>query len=151
MSSASPRWPRPSPRSTRRSPMTLLIISPDYASHLLPLATLGTAWRDRGERVVVATGPATAAIVESFGYERVNLQLGKGSNPGVIKAEDQPRGEDDALRGFFDATRRGMVETLTFQAEARLSDLMWEPVRQARAVQQIVDELKPDQIIVDHL
>ena len=131
--------------------MTLLIISPDYASHLLPLATLGTAWRDRGERVVVATGPATAAIVESFGYERVNLQLGKGSNPGVIKAEDQPKGEDDALRGFFDATRRGMVETLTFQAEARLSDLMWEPVRQARAVQQIVADLQPDQIIVDHL
>ncbi len=131
--------------------MTLLIISPDYASHLLPLATLGTAWRDRGERVVVATGPATAAIVESFGYERVNLQLGKGSNPGVIKAEDQPTGEDDALRGFFDATRRGMVETLSFQAEARLSDLMWEPVRQARAVQQIVAELQPDQIIVDHL
>ena len=131
--------------------MTLLIISPDYASHLLPLATLGTAWRDRGERVVVATGPATAAIVESFGYERVNLQLGKGSNPGVIKAEDQPAGEDDALRGFFDATRRGMVETLTFQAEARLSDLMWEPVRQARAVQQLVADLQPDQIIVDHL
>ena len=52
--------------------MTLLIISPDYASHLLPLATLGTAWRDAGERVVVATGPATAAIVESFGFERVN-------------------------------------------------------------------------------
>jgi zeaxanthin glucosyltransferase len=131
--------------------MTLLIISPDYASHLYPLATLGTAWRDRGERVVVATGPATAAIVESFGYERVNLQLGKGSNPGIIKAEDQPRGEDDALRGFFDATRRGMVETLLFQAEARLSDLMWEPARQARAVQQIVAELQPDAIIVDHL
>jgi len=131
--------------------VTLLIISPDYASHLLPLATLGTAWRDRGERVVVATGPATAAIVESFGYERVNLQLGKGSNPGVIKAEDQPKGEDDALRGFFDATRRGMIETLSFQAEARLSDLMWEPVRQARAVQQIITDLQPDQIIVDHL
>lgn len=131
--------------------MTLLIISPDYASHLLPLATLGTSWRDRGERVVVATGPATAAIVESFGYERVNLQLGKGSNPGVITAEEQPKGEDDALRGFFDATRRGMVETLSFQAEARLSDLMWEPVRQARAVLQIVADLQPDQIIVDHL
>ena len=56
--------------------MTLLIISPDYASHLLPLATLGTAWRDAGERVVVATGPATASIVESFGFERVSLQLG---------------------------------------------------------------------------
>ena len=97
--------------------MTLLIISPDYASHLLPLATLGTAWRDAGERVVVATGPATASIVESFGFERVNLQLGKGSNPGVIRAEDQPRGEDDALRGFFDATRQGMIATLAFQPE----------------------------------
>ena len=104
--------------------MTLLIICPDYASHLLPLATLGTAWHDAGHRVVVATGPATADIVESFGFERSNLALGKGSNPGVIRAEQQPTGEDDALRGFFDATRRGMVETLTFQAEARLSDLM---------------------------
>ena len=131
--------------------MTLLIISPDYASHLLPLATLGTAWRDAGHRVVVATGPATADIVESFGFERSNLALGKGSNPGVIRAEQQPTGEDDALRGFFDATRRGMVETLTFQAEARLSDLMWEPVRVAREVQAIVAEIQPDAIIVDHL
>jgi len=131
--------------------VTLLIICPDYASHLLPLATLGTAWRDAGERVVVATGPATADIVESFGFERINLQLGKGSNPGVIRAEQQPTGEDDALRGFFDATRRGMVETLAFQAEARLSDLMWEPVRVARAVQAVVAEIQPDAIIVDHL
>ena len=70
--------------------MTLLIISPDYASHLLPLAALATAWRDAGERVVVATGPATASIVDEFGYSRINLQLGRGSNPGVIRAEDQP-------------------------------------------------------------
>ena len=131
--------------------MTLLIISPDYASHLLPLATLGTAWRDAGHRVVVATGPATADIVESFGFERINLPLGKGSNPGVIRAEQQPTGEDDALRGFFDATRRGMVETLAFQAEARLSDLMWEPVRVAREVQAVVATIQPDAIIVDHL
>ena len=131
--------------------MTLLIISPDYASHLLPLATLGTAWRDAGERVVVATGPATASIVESFGFEREHLQLGKGSNPGVIRAEDQPKGEDDALRGFFAATRLGMIETLAFQARARLSDLMWEPVRAAREVLAIVERVKPDAVIVDHL
>lgn len=131
--------------------MTLLIICPDYASHLLPLATLGTAWRDAGQRVVVATGPATAPIVESFGFERVHLQLGKGSNPGVIRAEDQPKGEDDALRGFFDATRRGMIDTLAFQAEARLSDFMWEPVRVGREVLLVVESVAPDAIIVDHL
>ncbi len=131
--------------------MTLLIISPDYASHLLPLATLGTAWRDAGHRVVVATGPATAGIVASFGFERVELQLGRGSNAGVIRAEEQPTGEDESLRGFFAATRVGMVETLAYQAEERLTDLMWEPVRTAREVQRIVAEVAADQVIVDHL
>ena len=131
--------------------MTLLIISPDYASHLYPLAALGTGWLEAGERVVVATGPATSAIVESFGFEHSPLQLSRGSNPGVIRAEEQPEGEDEALRGFFSATRRGMIETLAFQAEARMDDLMWEPVKTARAVQAIIDELNPQTIIVDHL
>lgn len=131
--------------------MTLLIISPDYASHLLPLATLGTAWLERGERVVVATGPATASIVESFGFERIDLALARGSNPGVIRPEDQPEGEDDSLRGFFDATRVGMTATLAYQAGERLTDLMWRPVETARAVQRIVADLQPDHIVVDHL
>lgn len=131
--------------------MTLLVISPDYASHLYPLASLATAWRDAGERVVVATGPATDGIVNGFGYERADLRLGRGSNPGVIRAEQQPRGEDDALRGFFEATRRGAVETLTFQARARRDDLLWNPVETAREVMRTVDRVQPDDVIVDHL
>jgi zeaxanthin glucosyltransferase len=131
--------------------MTLLVISPDYASHLLPLATLATAWRDRGERVVVATGPATAGIVEEFGLERIDLRLGRGSNPGVIAADQQPVDEGESLRGFFAATREGAVPTLAYQAAERLTDLMWRPVEAARATQRIVDEVAPDQVIVDHL
>lgn len=131
--------------------MTLLVISPDYASHLLPLATLAGAWARDGRRVVVATGPATDAIVRGFGYERQHLQLGRGSNPGVIRAEEQPRGEDEALRGFFAATRRGAVETLAFQAAARGADLMWEPLAVAREVQRVVDRVRPDHVLVDHL
>ena len=131
--------------------MTLLVISPDYASHLYPLATLATAWRDAGERVVVATGPATDAIVRGFGYEREHLQLGRGSNPGVIRAEDQPAGEDDALRGFFDATRLGAVATLQFQARARRDDLLWNPIGVAREVLRVVDLVQPDHVVVDHL
>ena len=131
--------------------MTLLVVSPDYASHLYPLATIATAWRDAGERVVVATGPATDALVRGFGYEREHLQLGRGSNPGVIRAEEQPPGEDDALRGFFDATRRGAVEALTFQASARRDDLLWNPVGVGRAVQDVVDRVRPETVVVDHL
>ena len=131
--------------------MTLLVISPDYASHLYPLATLATAGQDAGERVVVATGPATDGIVRDFGFERVDLRLGRGSNPGVIRAEEQPKGEDDSLRGFFDATRRGAVETLAFQAAARGDDLLWDPVTVARDVQRIVGDVRPDHVVVDHL
>jgi zeaxanthin glucosyltransferase len=131
--------------------MTLLVISPDYASHLLPLATLATAWQARGERVVVASGPATADVVAGFGFERTDLRLGRGSNPGVIAAEDQPPDEGDSLRGFFEATRRGAVATLMYQASERLVDLMWEPAASARATQRIVEQVAPDHILVDHL
>jgi UDP:flavonoid glycosyltransferase YjiC (YdhE family) len=131
--------------------MTLLVISPDYASHLLPLATLATAWRDAGERVVVATGPATDPIVREFGLERHGLPLGRGSNARVIRAEDQPEEESDSLRGFFDATRRGMVPTLRYQAQERLTDLMWNPVDAGRRTLAAVEAVRPDVIIVDHL
>jgi zeaxanthin glucosyltransferase len=131
--------------------MTLLVISPDYASHLLPLATLATAWRDAGDRVVVASGPATASITAEFGFERTDLRLGRGSNPGVIRAENQVAGEDVALRGFFAATERGMVPTLMYQADARRADLLWDPVNTARRVLTVVDEVRPDHVIVDHL
>ncbi|MEO9092776.1 MAG: nucleotide disphospho-sugar-binding domain-containing protein, partial [Ornithinibacter sp.] len=77
--------------------------------------------------------------------------LGRGSNPGVIRAEDQPSGEDDALRGFFDATRRGAIATLEFQARARRDDLLWNPTGVARDVLEVVDRVRPDHIVVDHL
>jgi MGT family glycosyltransferase len=131
--------------------MTLLVISPDYASHLLPLATLATAWRDAGEEVVVATGPACDAIVSSFGFLRCDLRLGRGSNPGVIRPQDQVREEDAALRGFFAATAAGMVPALAYQARERRTDLLWEPVRTGRAVLDVVEAVAPDAVVVDHL
>lgn len=131
--------------------MTLLVITPDYASHLLPLATIATAWRDAGDDVVVATGPATEPIVHEFGLRRVDLPLGRGSNAGVMRPGEQPKDEAASLQGFFDATRRGMVPTLAYQARERLTDLMWDPVGRARRTLEIVDQVAPDAIVVDHL
>ncbi|MFC8682065.1 nucleotide disphospho-sugar-binding domain-containing protein [Microbacterium ureisolvens] len=131
--------------------MTLLVITPDYASHLLPLATLATAWRDAGERVVVATGLATAPIVADFGFDRVDLPLGRGANAGVMRTEEQDAAEAASLAGFFDATRHGMVPTLAYQARERLTDLMWRPEERAAATLDVVDRVRPDTILVDHL
>jgi UDP:flavonoid glycosyltransferase YjiC (YdhE family) len=131
--------------------MTLLVISPDYASHLLPLAGLATAWRDAGDDVVVATGPATAPIVERFGYRREDLPLGRGANAGVIRTAEQEAAEAASLEAFFAATREGMVPTLAYQARERLTDLMWQPVDRARATLAVIERVRPDAIIVDHL
>src|SRR4029078_4992108 len=68
-----------------------------------------------------------------------------------IGAEDQAPAEHEALRGFFEAPRLGAVPTLAFQAAARGDDLLWEPLRVAREVQDLVDRIRPDQIVVDHL
>lgn len=131
--------------------MSLLVISPDYASHLLPLATLATAWRDAGEDVAVATGPATASIVDGFGLRRLDLRLGRGSNAGVMRTGEQQAEEAASLEGFFEATRHGMTATLAYQARERLTDLMWDPVGRARATLEVVERAAPDTILVDHL
>ncbi|GAB3152463.1 hypothetical protein GCM10027058_20500 [Microbacterium neimengense] len=131
--------------------MRLLVISPDYASHLLPLATLATAWQDRGHEVTVATGPATAPIVADAGFAHVELSLGRGANAGVMRTAQQQADEASSLEGFFSATRLGMVETLTYQARERLTDLMWDPVGRGRQTLAIIDRVQPDRILVDHL
>jgi zeaxanthin glucosyltransferase len=131
--------------------VTLLLISPDYASHALPLVTLAGAWQAAGERVVVASGPAVASIVRAAGMEHVELVFGRGSNAGIARPEQQPRGEEEKLRRFFAATRQGMVATLRYQAEARASDLLWQPVEAARRTLAVVDAIQPDRILVDHL
>jgi MGT family glycosyltransferase len=131
--------------------VTLLVISPDYASHAVPLLTLSQAWRARGEAVVVATGSAVAPLVERAGAQHVQIALGPGSNAGIARPEDQPAGEDVSLLGFFDATRRGMLATLRYQTEARARDLLWQPVEVARRTLEIVAAVRPDTILVDHL
>jgi len=131
--------------------VTLLVVSPDYASHLFPLMALARPWAEAGERVVVATGPGVAGLVERAGYEWTPLVLGRGSNPGTARPDEQPRGEDANLRAFFEATRAGPVATLRLQAQLRRNDLLWRPLETARSTIEVVAAVRPDAIAVDHL
>jgi zeaxanthin glucosyltransferase len=131
--------------------VTLLVVSPDYASHLFPLLALAGAWAEVGDRVVVATGPGVAGHVERAGFERVDLILGRGSNPGTARVDEQPHGEDENLRAFFAATRQGALATLRLQAELRRNDLLWQPVETARRTIEVVETVRPEAIVVDHL
>lgn len=124
--------------------MSLLILSPDFASHYRPLAVLGRAAADDGSRVVVATGPQLRDSVEADGFEWRLLRLGASGNTGIVE-------RSPAIDRFLDATRRGPLPTLRLQAADRLDDLLWEPERVIRDVADLVDEIDPERIAVDHI
>ena len=89
--------------------MTLLLISPDYASHALPLLTIAGDWQRRGHRVVVASGPAIAPLIRSAGMEHAELIMSRGSNPGLIDGRPQVAKERSSLEAFFAAFPAGTV------------------------------------------
>jgi zeaxanthin glucosyltransferase len=128
-----------------------LLVSPDYVSHYLPLSALGLALRARGHEVVIASGPALAPRVHEDGFDRLELVLGPGSNPGPARAAAQPAGERERLAAFFDATLEGMVATLRHQAESRLRDLLWRPAEVTARLDQILDEVEPELVVSDQL
>jgi zeaxanthin glucosyltransferase len=89
--------------------------------------------------------------VSAAGMAHAELVLGRGSNPGIARAERHAPAEAANLRAFFAATRRGMVATLRYQAEARGTDLLWQPAEVARATIEVIERVRPDAIVVDHL
>ena len=110
--------------------VTLLIISPDYASHLLPLATLANRLARRGRaggrRHRAGHRPTSS---RSFGFERVGpASSAAAATPASSARTSSPTSEADALRGFFDATRRGHGADPAYQAGRAADDLMWNPV-----------------------
>ena len=136
---------RSRPGRPGRPRMTLLIISPDYASHLLPLAALGTAWRDAGERVVVASGPATAGIV---GVVRLRARR-PAARPRVQPRGDPGRGaarRRGATRcaGSSTPPGAGWCRPSRTRRGSGWSTCMWRPVEKARATLDVVEAVRPD-------
>ena len=131
--------------------MRLLVVSPDYASHVEPMARVAAEWVRTVGPAVVATGASVRGAVEGYGLGWTHLQLGRGSNAGVIRADEQPEGEDDHLREFFAATRAGAFATLRYQALARRHDLLFEPQRVLDDLAAILTRLQPDRVLVDHV
>jgi UDP:flavonoid glycosyltransferase YjiC (YdhE family) len=124
--------------------VSVLVISPDYASHYGPLAVIGRAVRACGGHVVVATGPTLRASVESDGFEWRPLRLGASSNDGVAAP-------DASIERFIAATSEGPISTIRRQALDRERDLLWEPERVATDIAQLCSEVDPDEVLVDHV
>lgn len=131
--------------------MTTVVIAPDFLSHYQPLAVIAAALRRSGERVIVATGRAMRPMVERDGLEWRRLDLAAGSNDGLAVAATHDRSDPGSLEAFVDATRRGFVATLSFQATKRGRELLWNPVEVGRDIISMLDDIEPDRILVDQV
>ncbi|CAN5744953.1 glycosyltransferase [soil metagenome] len=129
---------------------TVLLISPDFASHYYPLSAIGKELVTRGHRAVFGIGPGLDPRALSDGFETVEVRLGAGNNPGLMRTEDQTPIESSQLLDFFEASRNGLIPTLTHQAQHRLDDLLWEPLQVAASIEKAL-ALRPDVVVVDHL
>lgn len=127
--------------------MRLLVVTPDYASHYLPLGAVAARAGASGMEVVVATGPGLRPRIEQDGHRHAELRMSVGSNAGVRSTTQA----GDDLRPFFAATELGMVPTLRHQAEARRHDLLWQPRQVAEDTRRLVERVGPDVVLVDHL
>ena len=127
--------------------MRLLVVTPDYLSHYLPLNAIAARAARAGIDVVVASGPGLRPRVMSDGHRWTELCMSAGSNAGLRPAVQL----GDDLRPFFAATARGMVPTLRHQAEGRRHDLLWQPRQVAEETIRIVEREAPHAVLVDHL
>jgi zeaxanthin glucosyltransferase len=131
--------------------MTTLLISPDFYSHYQPLAVIAAALRRAGDRVIIATGRAMRPLVECDGHEWRHLELAAGSNDGLASAATHDRTDDSSLGDFIEATCRGFVATLAFQATKRSRELLWNPVDVGRYIVALLDEIDADHVVVDQV
>lgn len=124
--------------------MTLLVISPDYASHYGPLAVIARAAQQSGRRVVIATGHSLRARVKAEGFEWRELNLAASSNGGVVT-------RNPSIDRFLAATRQGPLDTIRYQALQRQVDLLWKPEQVVGSIASLHAQLEPEEVLVDHV
>ena len=101
----------------------IIVITPGYISHYKPIAMFLNECSIEKDEILIATNNELKEIVEQDGFEHIEFQAWKNSNPGMINMEKQLEEERRILEASYEATKQGMTSALHFQAEHRIHDL----------------------------
>ena len=142
---------RPRRRSTRRRPRDAPGDQPGLRVSPLPLATLATAWQQAGERVVVATGSATDEIVAGSASSGSICSWVEGPT----RASSGPRTSPAARTTRFVASSPPPGAERSRRclpgSGSRRRPALGAAARSRRRWPHVVDRVRPDHVIVDHL
>ncbi|MGW3866648.1 glycosyltransferase [Streptomyces sp. NPDC005047] len=129
----------------------VVVVSPPFASHAVPLADLSAALAAENADVHFACSPSFANLTNGTGVGFVPLIVTRNANDGVAEATEQCTGEKARLTEFLDATREGAVHTLLTQARHRRADMLADPHGVLTALRDLNARLRPDWYVVDQL
>ncbi|MFJ1768483.1 glycosyltransferase [Amycolatopsis sp. NPDC088138] len=129
----------------------IAVVSPPFASHARPLATVGAALAAEGADVTFACAPAFAGLAEEHGLPFGALAFGDNANTGIAERTRQEAAGAARLAEFLDATRAGAIPALLAQARHRRADMLPDPAAVLASVRAFDDRFRPDWYLVDQL
>ncbi|WP_410586229.1 glycosyltransferase [Amycolatopsis sp. lyj-23] len=129
----------------------VVVVSPPFASHARPMATVAAALAAEGADVTFACAPAFAELALEHGLPFEPFAFGDNANTGIAERTRQEAAGARRLAEFLDATRAGAVPALLAQARHRRADMLPDPEGVLASVRALDDRLRPDWYLVDQL
>jgi len=105
----------------------ICFLSPPFYSHFMPFLALAKNFHQYGVKVIFGCSIEFKEQVEEAGLEYYEINLSKNKNTKSAEDTVQPISEKKRLEEFFEATKKGPVQTLITQSKHRKDDMLYNP------------------------
>jgi UDP:flavonoid glycosyltransferase YjiC (YdhE family) len=129
----------------------ICFLSPPFYSHFMPLLTLAKSFHKYGAKVTFGCSIEFKEKVKEAGLEYYEINLSKNKNTKSAEDTVQPISEKIRLEAFFEATKKGPVQTLITQSKHRKEDMLYNPDQIAKDIKELDDDSDIDLWISDTL
>lgn len=129
----------------------IIILSPPFYSHFMPLLEFSLGLKAYGMKVTMACSQDFRAIIEENGLGFREININRNRNTKIAAATEQEASERKRLEEFFSATKKGPIPTLITQLNHRRADTFADPEDLLEAIRDTNEILKPDFWLVDLL
>ncbi|MBP2028534.1 UDP:flavonoid glycosyltransferase YjiC (YdhE family) [Acetoanaerobium pronyense] len=129
----------------------ICFLSPPFYSHFMPLLTLAKSFHKYGAKVTFGCSIDFKDEIEKAGLHFHEIELSKNKNTKNATDTIQPDSEKIRLHEFFEATKKGPIETLITQSKHRKDDMLYNPMNIANHIKTLSESRDIDLWIYDVL
>ncbi len=129
----------------------VFLISPPFYSHFNPLLILAKNFKNQGMNVTFGCSLEFKPSVLKENLDFYEIDISSNKNVGSAEDTAQPDTEKMRLEEFFEATKKGAIETLITQSHHRKADMLYNPQELVDKIRMIDEELDVDLYVVDIL